>query len=205
MRSHGSAENVAEVANIPRTSSYKALNTLKEKGYVIARGGRPAVFHPVPPDEIRDRLTADLQRIFRQLGALKGSLSERGTSQLIYTISGKEKVLAKIGEMLDQAKERFFLSSPTMVDINTTHAAKFANALKRGVKVTVVAEPSARVPEASEVIRRRDLLAIDVITDDELALIASPDLSICGLTDNPFLVGYLDNFFQISLEKARER
>jgi hypothetical protein len=104
--------------------------------------------------------------------------------------------------MLDLAKDRFFLSSPALLDINTTHAAKFSNALKRGVKITVVAEPSARVPEASEVIRRRDLMAIDVITDDELALIASPDLSICGLTDNPFLVGYLDNFFQMSLEKG---
>jgi sugar-specific transcriptional regulator TrmB len=204
MRSHGSAEDVAEVADIPRTSAYKVLEALMNKGYVLARGGRPAVFHPVPPDEIRDRMMADVQRIFRQLESLKGSLSERGMSQLIYTITGKEKVLAKIGEMLDLAKERFFLSSPVLLDINTTHAAKFSNAMKRGVRITIVAEPSAKVPEASEVIRRRDLLAIDVITDDELALIASPDLSICGFTDNPFLVGYLDNFFQMSLEKGED-
>lgn len=202
MRSHGSAEDVAEVAGIPRTSAYKVLETLKRKGYVNARGGRPAVFHPVPPEEIRDRTTAEVQRIFRQLETLKGTLSEKGTSQLIYTISGKDKVLAKIGEMLDLAQERFFISSPSLLEIINSHGARFTNAIKRGVAVTVVAEPSARVPEASEVIRRPDLLATDVITDDEIALLASPDHSICGFTDNPFLVAYLDNFFEMSLDKA---
>jgi HTH-type transcriptional regulator, sugar sensing transcriptional regulator len=201
MRSHGSAEDVAESADIPRTSAYKVLDNLKGKGFVLSRGGRPAVFHPVPPMEIKERMVADLDRIFRQLDSVKGSLSDRGTPQLVYTITGREKVLAKIGEMLDLAKERFFLSSPTLLEINATHASKFANALKRGVSITVVAEHSAKVPEASEVIRKQDLLATDVITDDEIAMIASPDLSICGFTDNPFLAAHLDHFFQMALEK----
>jgi sugar-specific transcriptional regulator TrmB len=204
MRSHGTAEDVAGIANVPRTSTYKVLETLKKKGYVTATGGRPVVYHPVSPTEIKARLTSELERTFQQLESLKGSLSERGTSQLIYTISGKEKILVKIGEMLDRAKKRFFLSSPVLLDINTSSGQKFVNALKRGVTVTIVTEPSIKVPEATEVIRKPDLLAVDVISDDEMALIASPDLSICGFTDNPFLVAYLDNFFQMSLEKGED-
>ena len=143
---------MAETANIPRTSAYKVLENLKQKGFVNAQVGRPAVFHPVPPMEVKERMAADLDRTFRQLDSLKGSLTDRGTPQLVYTITGREKVLAKIGEMLDLAKERFFLSSPALMDINVTHATKFANALKRGVVITVVAEHLAKVPEASEVI-----------------------------------------------------
>ncbi len=201
LRSHGSAEDVAETASIPRTSAYKVLTNLEQKGFVNARGGRPAVFHPVPPMEIKERLAAELDRTFRQLDSVKGSLTDRGTPQLVYTITGREKVLAKIGEMLDLAKERFFLSSPALMEINVAHALKFSNAIRRGVTITVVAEPSAKVPEASEVIRKIDLLATDVITDDEIAMIASPDLSICGFTDNPFLAAHLDHFFQMALEK----
>ncbi|MBI0584736.1 MAG: TrmB family transcriptional regulator [Methanomassiliicoccus sp.] len=201
MRAHGSAEEVADAADIPRTSAYKVLESLRQKGYVSSRGGRPIVFHPTPPLEIRDRISSELERGFQRLDSLRGSLTEKGTPQLVYTIIGKANVLVKIGDMLDLAKEEFFLSSPALGEINNAFASKFANALKRGVFITVVAEPSARVPEASQVIRKQDLLATDIITDYREALMATPDLSICGFTDNPFLAAHLANFFQISLER----
>jgi sugar-specific transcriptional regulator TrmB len=201
LRSHGTAEDVAETADIPRTSAYKVLEALSKKGYVNSRGGRPVVFHPVPPLEIRDRLVAEMERGFQLLDSLRGSQTEKGSPQLVYTIMGTESVMAKIGEMLDMAKERFFLSSPDLIELNNAFASKFTNALKRGVHVTVVALPSVKVPEASEVIRKQDLLATDVITDYEVALMATPDLRICGFTDNPFLAAHLDNFFQMSLDR----
>ena len=37
MRSHGSAENISDIAEIPRTSIYKVLNGLKEKGFVTTK------------------------------------------------------------------------------------------------------------------------------------------------------------------------
>jgi sugar-specific transcriptional regulator TrmB len=201
MRSQASAEDVAEVADIPRTSAYKVLTSLRRKNFVTSRVGRPVIFQPVPPREIRDRLASELDRGIELLDSLRGSLTEKGTPQMVYTITGKEKVLAKISEMLDGSRERFYLSSPALAEINNALAHKFTNALKRGVFITVVAEPSARVPEASEVKRRKDLLATDIIADYEAALIATPDLSICGFTDNPFLAAHLDNFYQMSLER----
>jgi sugar-specific transcriptional regulator TrmB len=200
MRSHGSADDVAAAADIPRTSAYKVLESLRRKNYIITRGGRPAIFHPVPPQEIKERVAGEVERVFRQMESLKGTLSEKGTPQLVYTITGQDKVLAKIGEMLDAATAEFFISSPELYEIIAAHSSRFARAVKRGVKVTVVAEPTAKVPEATEVIRKADLLATDVITDGELALISTPDHTICGYTDNPFLVAYLENFFMMSLD-----
>jgi HTH-type transcriptional regulator, sugar sensing transcriptional regulator len=205
LRTHGTAEDVADTADIPRTSAYKVLDALKQKGFINSRGGRPVVFHPIPPLEIRDRMVAEMERGFQLLDALRGSQTEKGSPQLVYTIMGKDSVMAKIGEMLDMAKERFFLSSPDLSELNNAFASRFANALKRGVHITVVAQPSVRVPEASEIIRKQDLLATDVIADYEIALMATPDLSICGFTDNPFLAAHLDNFFQMSLERPEGR
>lgn len=201
-RSHGSAEDVADVAGIPRTSAYKVLESLQKRNFVNSRGGRPAAFYPVPPLEIKDRIMAELERTFDTLDRMRGSLTEKGTPQLVYTIVSKEKVLAKIGDLLDQSKETFFLSSPELLEINAAFATRFVNAMKRGVTVTVVAEPSARVPDATEVFRKKDLLATDVVIDSEIALMASPDLSICGFTDNSFLAAHLENFFQMSLDRS---
>jgi len=199
MRSHGSAEEIAEAAGIPRTSAYKVLTSLRVKAFATTGGGRPAVFYPVPPRDIRDRTVAELDQAFEKIEALKGLLSERGTPQLIYTITGKDKVLAKMGEMIDVAKETLFISSPVMREILGAHSARLARAMNRGVKITVVAEPSAKVPEATEVFRKQDLFATDAITDGELAMLASPDLTICGYSDNQFLVTYFEHFFHMSL------
>jgi sugar-specific transcriptional regulator TrmB len=202
MRGFGTAEEVADVAGIPRTSTYKTLDALQQKGYVVLRGGRPTVFRPVPPTEVKERLCSHLDSMFSKLEALQGMLSERGTPQLIYTIAGKDKVLSKIGEMLDASQHHFIISSPSIRMIGGELEDKFKEALKRGVDVLVVAEPSSRTPEGVRVLRKPDLIATDVISDGEMAMIASPDLALCGFTDNPFLALHLENFINLALEKG---
>lgn len=197
MRTHGTAEEVADEADIPRTSAYKVLESLRGRGMVSASGGRPAVFRPSPPQEVKEKLLADVDRAFQKMERLQGVLSERGVPELVYTIVGKGRTLAKIGEMLDSARETLFISSPLMREIMQEHGGRIANAIKRGVKVRVVAEPSAKVPENAEVVRKQDLLATDVIVDSEQAMIASPDLSICGYTDNPFLAAHFEYFLTL--------
>jgi len=194
MRSHGTAEEVSDQAGIPRTSAYKVLDSLRARGMVSSTGGRPAVFRPAPPQEVKEKLLADTERAFQKMERLQGVLSERGTPQLVYTIVGRERTLAKIGEMIDSSREALLISSPLMRDIVQEHGGRIANAIKRGVRVRVVAEPSAKVPENAEVMRKQDLLATDVIADSEQAMIASPDLSICGYTDNPFLAAHFEYF-----------
>ncbi|NLK26440.1 MAG: TrmB family transcriptional regulator [Euryarchaeota archaeon] len=197
MRSQGTAEDVADVAGIPRTSAYKVLDSLKKREMVSVSGGRPAVFLPSPPKEVRDNLLADVDRAFQRMERLQGVLSERGVPQLVYTIVGRDRILAKVGELFDYAQDTLLISSPVLRDIMADHAGRISNALKRGVRVKVIAEPSTRVPEGVEVVRKPDLLATDVIVDSKQALIASPDLSICGYTDNPFLSSHFEYFLSI--------
>ena len=58
-----------------------------------------------------------------------------------------------------------------------------------------------KVPEATRVYRKKDLIATDVISDGVTAMIASPDLALCGYSDNPFISSHLENFMRIVLEK----
>jgi HTH-type transcriptional regulator, sugar sensing transcriptional regulator len=201
VRSHGTADDLSDLAGIPRTSTYKALRSLAKKGFVSSSDGRPTVFHVEPLLETKSRLISEIEDMFDKLEAVKGTLSDKGTPQLVYTLAGKKAVLAKIGEMLEASKRSFIISTPAIQEVRQELAPGFKDALKRGVQVTVVAEPMVKVPEASKVYRKRDLIATDVISDGVTAMIASPDLTLCGYSDNPFISSHLENFMRIVLEK----
>jgi HTH-type transcriptional regulator, sugar sensing transcriptional regulator len=204
LKSHGTAEEIAELAMIPRTSAYKALISLTEKNFIEEAGGRPAMYHPVPIEETRSRVVGEIEGVFDKLSSIKGFLSEKGTPELVYTITGKKKVLFKIGEMLDSSKKTFMMSTPKIQEIRMEHAIRFKEAVKRGVQVTIVTEPAAKVPEATEVYRQKGLIATDVIVDGSRAMIASEDLDLCGFSDNPMIAVHLENFLNM-VKGARDK
>jgi len=193
----GSANLVAEVAQIPRTSSYKVMRSLEQKGFARKLQGRPRSFSPVDPSELSKRLVAQVEESFGKVSALRNLLSERGVPQLVYTIMGKERVLDKIGEMLDKSESSFVMSSPSMSQMRTRFGKKFSNAISRGVSMTVITVPFVKAPRGVRVIRRKALFATDVISDGKTALLAAPDLSACGYTDNEALSKHLEDFLRI--------
>jgi sugar-specific transcriptional regulator TrmB len=203
-KSHATADEVAELARIPRTSAYKALQGLKDKGLVTMTDGRPAVFHALPVEDAQEVILADINESFEKLRLLQGLLTEKGTPQLVYTISGKKKVSAKIGEMLDSSTKSFVISTPVMSDIRTEHAQRFRDAVRRGVEVLIIAEPMVKLPDHSRAYRKKEMLATDVIADGKSAMIASPDLSLCGFSDNPFIASHLESIIRQTIDKLSE-
>jgi sugar-specific transcriptional regulator TrmB len=199
----GSANLVAEIAQIPRTSSYKVMRSLEQKGFVRKLQGRPRSFSPVEPSELSKRLASQIEESFSKVSALKNLLSERGVPQLVYTIMGKDRVLDKIREMLDKSESVFVISSPSMSLMRTKLGKKFASAISRGVNVTVITSPFVKAPRGVRVIRRRALIATDVVSDGKTALLAAPDLSACGYTDNEALSKHLEDFLRI-MGKSQE-
>jgi len=200
-RNHGTAEEIADLARMPRTSAYKALQSLRDKEFVTSSDGRPTIFHPVSLNEVRERVLGEFEDTFDKLETIRGMLSEKGMPQLVYTISTKKSVLAKIGEMLDASTRTFIISTPAIHEVRGEHAQRFKEAVGRGVEVVIITEPMYKVPECTRLYRKRDLLATDVISDGEAAMIASPDLSLCGYSDNPFIASHLDNFMRIVIDK----
>jgi sugar-specific transcriptional regulator TrmB len=188
---------------LPRTSVYKALRTLEEKKYVTSTVGRPTTYHPVAVEEIRARTLTELNEMFDKLASIKGMLSEKGTPQLVYTIIDKKRVMAKIGEMIESAKRTIMISTPVIAEIRSVHGQKFKDAIKRGVKIVIITIPGAKVPESTEVHRKTDLLATDLICDSEMAMIASPDLELCGFSDNPFIAEHLERFMRMAIGRSK--
>lgn len=198
---YGNADAIAETARIPRTSAYKVLSALVSKGYAISTRGRPMIFKPEPPGKARDQVLRMVSEVFDNLQLIHEVLMEKGEPQLVFTITGKQRVLAKIAELMDTATKTFIIATPTMADIREALTKRFDAALKRGVTVTVITEPTQKVPEGANVVRKRGLIATDVISDGEQALLAAADLSACGYTDNAALATHLENFLMILMER----
>jgi sugar-specific transcriptional regulator TrmB len=203
VKNHATADELAEISMLPRTSVYKALKLLEEKRYVTSTVGRPTTYHPVPVEEIRTRTITELNEMFDKLASIKGMLSEKGTPQLVYTIIEKKRVMAKIGDMIEAAKTSLMVSSPVIAEIRSVHGQKFKDAINRGVKIVIITLPGIKVPESTEVYRKADLMATDLITDGEMAMIASPDLELCGFSDNPFIAEHLERFMRMAIGKTK--
>ena len=196
----GSASYVAEIGQIPRTSAYKTMESLEAKGFARSKVGRPRSFAPVDPSEVEQRLESDIKDAFAKIRSVKDIMSERGVPQLVYTIMGRDRVLEKIGEMADKSEASFVISSPSFAEIRKRLGKRFASAASRGVKVTVITSPFVKVPRTFTAVRRKALIATDVISDGKMALLAAADLSACGYTDNAALSAHLEEFLRIMSE-----
>ena len=203
-RGVGDAATLAAAAGIPRTSAYKVLESLAAKGYAQPTGGKPILFRPTPPLDVADTLKGAIQEVFEKLATLHRVVAEHGEPQLVYLLSGREKVVGKIGELLDQSSRTYILTTGQIADLRDDLGKKIQHAVKRGVRVTFVTAPLQRVPEGVTYVPRENLLATEVLADGEHALLAAPGLDACGFTDNPILIAHLKQFLEVILEKEPE-
>ena len=203
-RGLGDAATLATAAGIPRTSAYTVLESLAEKGYAKPTGGKPILFRPTPPLDVAETLKGAIQEVFEKLALLHRVVAEHGEPQLVYLLSGRERVLQKIGELLDQSTGAFILTTPQLADLRDELGKKIQHAVKRGVHVTFITTPLQRIPEGVEFVPRENLRATEVLSDGAHALLAAPGLEACGFTDNPILIAHLKQFLEMVLEKGPE-
>jgi sugar-specific transcriptional regulator TrmB len=202
VRGYGDSTALAETAGIPRTSSYKVLEGLCQKGYAFSTGGKPAIFKPHPIPETVQRLKSTIDEVFEVLDELHETVSSHGEPELVYLLYGRDKVVLKIGEMLDQSTESFILTTPQVSSIRAELLKKVASAVKRGVKVTFITAPAQKIPEGVHHIPHRNIVATDALADGSRALLATPGLEACGFTENPILAEHLKQFLDIVVGKA---
>src|SRR5207249_1793540 len=90
-RTAGRAEPMT--AKIRRTSPYKVLQSLCQKGFAISTRGRPTIFKPEAPSKVKGRVIDHLEDTFAKLDMLHEVLRSKGEPQLVYTIVSKPRVL----------------------------------------------------------------------------------------------------------------
>jgi len=201
----GNADVIAQTAKIPRTSSYKVLESLEKKGFVSSSEGRPKIYKPEKLSTIRERVISEVDELFDKLEFVHEYLMEKGEPQLVYTIYGKERVMKKLMEIVDLSEAELIISTPVFSEIRKNILKNLEQAINRGVRVIIITSYKQKVPLEAEIYRREGLIATDVVCDNKRALLASPELEACGYTDNPALAQHLTHFIHIMLEQREKR
>lgn len=201
---HGvaNADAVADTAKIPRTSAYKVMESLVQKGLAKETEGRPRMFKPEDTNKIRGDLEKKINDLFIDLKNIQDILPSKGEPQLVYTIYGTKQVMDKLKDMFNLSEEEIYVCTPRVREIRTELKKQIDNAIKRGIRVVFVTPPNKRVPNDVEVFRKDGLIATDVVSDQKRAMLAGPDLDACGYTDNPALAMHVYQFIHMMLSSG---
>lgn len=188
---------VASEARIPYPSAYEALKQLATLGWADLVVRKPATYRARRPDSVRAMVSSKIKETFDSLEEVYSSQASAET-ELVYTLRGKEKVLAKMHEMIRSANESIVLVAPTVGLEDATLLELVADAVVRGVNVRAIGDEGATglLPPAVE-IRTGNLVAIDLLVDGKTALISLPDCSACGWVDSPAVATHFKQFLEL--------
>jgi sugar-specific transcriptional regulator TrmB len=152
------ASEVSEQSNVPYSKIYETLNSLERKGWIEVEHGRPSKYFPKSPAEalsmtklrFEDKLhgwektvAAELQPIFEQ--------REIREKPDIWILRGELNVVAKLREMIDNARNEVMIAAPVFAK---PFAGFFANFLKglgqRSVRVLFMVAGDAKSWDAED-------------------------------------------------------
>lgn len=190
-------KKVAEDARIPYPSAYTALKSLQSKGWVDQVVKKPVTYRAKKPAGLKQMVSSKLEDTFRELQKVYRS-EPAEEAELVYTLRGSEKVLARIYELIREARESLVVVAPPLGLQDQKIIELLAEAVDRGVDVRVVCDDEARVllPPGAEV-RTGNQVAFDLLVDDKVALIGLPDHSACGWIDSPAVASHFKQFLEL--------
>jgi sugar-specific transcriptional regulator TrmB len=188
---------VASEARIPYPSAYEALKQLAALGWVDLVIKRPATYRARKPESVRAMVSSRIEETFDSLKKVY-SPEPVEEAELVFTLRGREKVLAKVYEMVRSAKESVVFVAPTIGLEDAKLLELLAEAIERGVGVKAIGDEGASglLPPGAE-IRTGNLVAIDLLVDGKTAMIALPDYSACGWIDSPTVASHFKQFLEL--------
>jgi sugar-specific transcriptional regulator TrmB len=130
------AYEVSKAANLPRSNTYAALDSLTRKRAVQPVNQQPARFVPVAPETLLSRISEDTTERCRSLTSELGKLQVEPEGDFVWTLEGRQKVRGKIGEMIDNAREHVWIKADESVI--EPHIDKLAAAASRGVSLLII-------------------------------------------------------------------
>ncbi len=144
----GTASEVSEVADVPRSQVYGAAEALEERGLIETQQSTPTVYRPVSPDQARrqllDQLAETGAETFDYLEAVQTTEESDEHTESIWMIDGRDAVTARTVTLAEQANSRLLYAVDRQSLVTGAVLDAFAGAADRGVQV-VLASANERV------------------------------------------------------------
>ncbi len=136
---HGTAKEVAQVADIPRSRVYETMERLESKGLIEVEEGEPRTFQSVSVDAavriLEKRYETYLDTVEQQLRTVEPVYKE--TTQAVWAISNHEQVTERVLDLVRGAVEELVLVVVDEKVLEDDLLDQLAEAEQRGVTVSV--------------------------------------------------------------------
>ncbi|ACV12716.1 transcriptional regulator, TrmB [Halorhabdus utahensis DSM 12940] len=218
----GTAQDVSDVSDVPRSQVYGAAEDLAEKGLVEVVEASPKAYRSVTLATARDVLTERLERertrAFEHLESIRTQDDERDASGDVSTLRGRQSIDDRVAALVERAAGAVVFVAPTADSLTDDIVTALAEKAASGVSVTVVtADPAlrARFPDAVSVFvmsedNPADFAGRALMVDDRSVLLAvETDEGPLGeeamWTGNSRIGRILAEFMRSGMESGRER
>jgi len=194
------ATTISKASGVPNARIYGVLDELSQKGLLIMRPGRPALYAPLSPEEIADALVSvSREEVRKRLSVvesyrnefeaaasemyLKAGTSEQRTS-LIRVVSVGDVSIEETRKLYRSAKETLLISTRAMEYFQQVKE-DLADALERGVSVKIIMRSSESLSESDREKQDAIIGAMGATFEDGYAVRFSDEVEIRGCVVDP--------------------
>jgi len=173
----GTAQEVSQVSDVPRSQVYGAADDLAARGLLEVVESSPKAFRPVDLSTARDQLTARLERererAFENLDAVEGERDHHENGGSVSTLRGTRPIRERVADLVADATEQVVVVGAD----ETLLTGTVADALRERATAGVFVMLATRDPAVRE---RFD--------DDPVRVMLVPDAHHGGFTGRTVLV-----------------
>jgi sugar-specific transcriptional regulator TrmB len=138
----GTAQEVSELSEVPRSQVYGAADNLADRGLVEIVQSSPKAYRPVDLSTARTLLTERLERTttraFDRLESIRATEVDRTNGQDVSTLRGRKPIDDRITALVRSAGHTVVFVSPTAGATTTDIAGALRDVATDGADVTVV-------------------------------------------------------------------
>jgi sugar-specific transcriptional regulator TrmB len=150
----GTASEVSDVADVPRSQVYGAAEGLEERGLIETQQSTPTVYRPVPLEQARTQLLDQLAETgaetFDYLDAVQSTESQEERTESIWMIRGEESITSRTVDLATQAEQRFLYAINDPTHVTPALVDAFREAAGRGVTVALASASDSVLEQVAD-------------------------------------------------------
>lgn len=172
-REVSTAGELSDIANVPRSRSYDVLESLKKKGFVVVKSGKPIKYAAVSPKDVVERVKKNTteyakeeirvlnslknERLIKELGFLHSQgLDIIGPEDLSGTLKGRQNLFNHIEYMLHKAEHTVLISTTPAEFVLFAEQFKplFEKLKNKNVKVRIFTQLNEKIKKYANEIKQ---------------------------------------------------
>lgn len=138
---HGTASEISEVEDVPRSQVYGAAEGLENRGLVETQQSTPTVYRPIPLEQARTLLLEQLAQTgsetFNYLDSVQNTTEKQEQSESIWLINTKESIVSRVIEIVGGAEDRVLYGADRQSQFEDDIVDSLDDAAASGVSVVI--------------------------------------------------------------------